>query len=107
MEFEYITLTRKEYARLKKLSKSPLGLPTAPHETNLVNNRLISRTRYGSTQPDAEAPYTIMSSITQEGKNYILYRKQKRSANNRTIFADVISVLALLIAIISLCLDLC
>lgn len=78
MEFEYITLTQKEYARLKKLSKSPSGLPTAPHETNLVNNRLISRTRYGSPEPDSETTSTSMSSITQEGKNYLKYRKHRK-----------------------------
>lgn len=78
MSFKYITLTRKEYARLKKLAKSSSGLPTAPHEAALVNNRLISRTRYGAPQSDEETPYAVISSITQEGKNYLLYRKQNR-----------------------------
>lgn len=110
MEFEYITLTRKEYARLKKLSKSPSGLPTAPHETALVNNRLISRTRYGSPQPDAEAPYTVISSITQEGKNYLAYAAKSKKANRidsrRFFWTTLIALLALLIAIAALAIDL-
>lgn len=110
MDFEYITLTRREYARLKKLAKSPSGLPTAPHETNLVNNRLISRARYGSPQSNGETPYTVISSITQEGKNYIAYTKKarikKRIESRRFFWTTLIALLALLIAIAALVIDL-
>lgn len=71
MDFEYIALTRKEYKRLKQLSRSPSGLPSESNESGLMNNHFITRNRYGSNQ-DAR------SVITQEGRNYLLYRRQKR-----------------------------
>ena len=106
MDFAYIVLTRKEYKRLKALARHPAGLPTEPNEAGLMNNHLIARNRGGSDSLDANCPPFARSVITQEGKNYLLYRKQQRSVKNRMILSDVISILALLIAIISLCLDL-
>lgn len=78
MDFEYITLTRKEFKRLKQLSCSPSGLPSKPNESGLINNRLITINRYGSHNPDAACLPAAISAITQEGRNYLLYRRQKR-----------------------------
>lgn len=106
MNFEYIVLTRKELRRLKALSRHPAGLPTKPEEAALMNNRLITRDRGGSHSPDAACPPYSVSLITQEGKNYLIYRKHLQSSNKRMILSEIISILALLISIISLCLDL-
>ena len=78
MDFDYIVLTKKEFKRLRELSRHPVGLPTGPNESALMDNRLIVRNRYGSNSPDAACPPTTISVITQEGKNYLLYRKQRR-----------------------------
>ena len=103
MDFEYITLTRKEYKRLKQLSRSPSGLPSESNESGLMNNHLITRNRYGyNSEP--------RSVITQEGKNYLLYRRTKRSERSkdsfRFVLSTVIALLALIIAVAALLIDL-
>ena len=103
MDFEYITLTRKEYKRLKQISCSPSGLPSEPNESGLMNNHLITRNRYGSNSE----PRSV---ITQEGKHYLLYREKSQSARKterfRFVLSTVIALLALVIAVAALLIDL-
>lgn len=78
MDFEYIVLTRKELRRLHALAKAPHGLDSSHDEARLMNNKLISRTRYGSQDGSSNIPLSIVSSIEERGKQYLIYRKNKR-----------------------------
>lgn len=110
MDFDYIVLTKKEFKRLRELSRHPVGLPTGPNESALMDNRLIVRNRYGSNSPDAACPPTTISVITQEGKNYLLYRdtqkNERRKDTFRFVLSTVIAFVALVIAIAALLIDL-
>ena len=106
MDFEYIVLTRKEYKRLKALSRSPSGLSAGPNEAALMNNRLITHSRYGSANPDVSIPFTVISTITPDGKNYLLYMKHRRKdwwwTKGSTILSILLSLIAAVTGIISL-----
>lgn len=78
MNFECIVLTRKELQRLRKLAKSPRGLDSTPDETELMNQRLITRTRYGSPDSNSAILLSTISNISDDGRKYLLYRKNKR-----------------------------
>ena len=110
MNFEYIVLTQKELKRLQDLSRNPFGLPSDSNETNLVNNHLVSRNRYGSPDPEVENPLRVISTITQEGREYLTYIEKTRAANRiesrRFFWTTMIALLALLIAIAALVIDL-
>lgn len=106
MDFNYIVLTRKEYKRLKALSRAPSGLDAGPNESALMNNRLITHSRYGSHSPDAACPPSVISHITPEGKNYLLYRMHRRKdwwwTKGSTILSILLSLIAALTGIVSL-----
>ena len=110
MNFEYIVLSRKELKRLKELFRNPSGLPIDSNETALVNNHLVSRTRYGSPDPEVENPLRVISTITQEGREYLTYIEKTRNANRiesrRFFWTTLIASIALLIAIAALVIDL-
>lgn len=78
MDFEYIILTRKARKRLRKLNKLPNGLTPTPDEAELMNNKLITRNRYGSPDGNNGAPLTTVSRIDERGKQYLIFLKNKR-----------------------------
>ena len=78
MEFQYIVLKRAELKRLHKLSKQLSGLPSEATDKALINNHLAVRSRYGSNSPDATCPPSVITHITEEGKHYLIYAKQRK-----------------------------
>lgn len=83
MNFEYISLSKKENKRLKQLSKSPAGLPPSPDETTLMEYGLIARTRYGSADSENGAPLKTLSMITAKGNSYLTYERKKDQARRK------------------------
>lgn len=98
MNFEYIILTRKALKRLRKLDKSPNGLTPTPDEAELMNNKLITRNRYGSPDGSSGVALTTVSRIDERGKQYLIYLKNKRKQWWWSNGLQLINILLALIA---------
>lgn len=107
MEFDTVYITKKELQWLRKLAKANRSLPSSPHETGLMEYKLITRQLFRNEDGSSAG---LHSAINDKGKKYLIYRAQCRRRDRkdsaRFILSTVLAILALIISIIALAIDL-